>query len=46
MLAAGLIPIITSLLGGTKIQASGPTAPMTTVTALVVAYGFDHYTAS
>lgn len=46
MLAAGLIPIITSLLGGTKIQASGPTAPMTTVTALVVAYGFDHYTVS
>ncbi len=46
MLAAGIIPIITSLLGWTKIQASGPTAPMTTVTALVVAYGFDHYTAS
>lgn len=43
MLAAAIIPIITSLLWGTKIQASGPTAPMTTVTALVVAYGFDHY---
>lgn len=43
MLAAAIIPIITSLLGGTKIQASWPTAPMTTVTALIVAYGFDHY---
>ena len=43
MLAAAIIPIITSLLGGTKIQASWPTAPMTTVTALVVAYWFDHY---
>lgn len=43
MLAAAIIPIITSIFGGTKIQASGPTAPMTTITALVVAYGFEHY---
>lgn len=46
MLAAGIIPIITSLLGWTKIQASGPTAPMTTVTALIVAYGFDQYSST
>jgi SulP family sulfate permease len=43
MIAAAVIPIITSLFGGTRIQASGPTAPMTSVTALIVAYGYDHF---
>ena len=32
ILSAGLIALITSLFGGTRIQCSGPTAPMTTVT--------------
>jgi len=43
MLAASIIPIITSLLGGTRLQASGPTAPMTAVTAIIVAYAYDHF---
>lgn len=44
MLAASIIPIITSIFGGTRLQASGPTAPMTAVTALIVAYAYDHFT--
>lgn len=43
MLGAAIIPIITSLFGGTRLQASGPTAPMTTITALVVAFAHDRY---
>ena len=35
ILSAGLIAFVTSLLGGTRIQCSGPTAPMTTVTMTV-----------
>ena len=35
ILSAGLIAFVTSLLGGTRIQCSGPTAPMTTVTMAV-----------
>lgn len=35
ILSAGVIAAITSLLGGTRIQCSGPTAPMTTVTMTV-----------
>ena len=35
ILSAGLIAFITSLFGGTRIQCSGPTAPMTTVTMTV-----------
>jgi sulfate permease, SulP family len=41
MVGAAVIPIITSLLGGTKLQASGPTAPMTAVTALIVAKAYE-----
>lgn len=37
ILSAGCIALITSLIGGTKVQCSGPTAPMTTVSTLVVA---------
>ena len=37
IISAGLIAFVTSLLGGTRIQCSGPTAPMTAVTATVVA---------
>ncbi|MEA3466491.1 MAG: SulP family inorganic anion transporter, partial [Thermodesulfobacteriota bacterium] len=36
------IALITSLLGGTRIQCSGPTAPMSAVSAVVVAYAFEH----
>lgn len=35
MLAAGIIACITSLLGGTRIQCSGPTAPMSAVSVAV-----------
>lgn len=43
MIGAAVIPIITSLLGGTRIQASGPTAPMTAITALVVAGAYEAF---
>ena len=32
ILSAGVIALITAILGGTRIQCSGPTAPMTAVT--------------
>lgn len=38
MLSAALIALVTALFGGTRIQCSGPTAPMTTVTAVIVAF--------
>ena len=41
MIGAAVIPIITSLIGGTRLQASGPTAPMTAVTAVVVANAYE-----
>jgi sulfate permease, SulP family len=43
MIGAAVIPIITSLFGGTKVQASGPTAPMTAVTAVLVAKAYDNF---
>lgn len=43
MLGAAVIPIITSLFGGTRIQASGPTAPMTAITALLVAHAYESF---
>lgn len=43
MLSAAIIPIVTSLLGGTRLQASGPTAPMTAITALLVASAYDQF---
>jgi SulP family sulfate permease len=36
ILSAGCIALITALLGGTKVQCSGPTAPMTAVTVVLV----------
>jgi len=36
ILSAGFIALITALLGGTKVQCSGPTAPMTAVTVVLV----------
>ena len=38
ILSAGIFALIAGLFGGTRIQASGPTAPMTAVTVLVIAY--------
>lgn len=46
MLGAAVIPIIASIFGGTRVQASGPTAPMTAITALVVAFAYEHFTGS
>ena len=43
MIAAAIIPIITSILGGTRIQASGPTAPMTAVTVLIVGFAYQTF---
>lgn len=43
MISAAIIPIITSLVGGTRLQASGPTAPMTAVSALTVAFAYDQF---
>ena len=37
ILSAGVIALITSVFGGTRVQCSGPTAPMTAVTVLLVA---------
>ena len=41
ILSAGVIAFITALFGGTRIQCSGPTAPMTAVTVLIVAFAGD-----
>lgn len=43
MISTGIIAMITSALGGTRRQCSGPTAPMTAVTAALVAYAFETY---
>lgn len=43
MMGAAILPIIASLFGGTRIQASGPTAPMTAITALVVAFAYEQF---
>jgi SulP family sulfate permease len=43
MIGAAVIPIIASIFGGTRLQASGPTAPMTAVSALTIAYAYDHF---
>lgn len=41
MLSAAIIAIITSAFGGTRVQCSGPTGPMTAVTATLVALAYD-----
>jgi len=43
MLSAAIIPIITSALGGTPVQMSGPTAPMSALTAVLVAFAYDDF---
>ncbi|MEE2656947.1 MAG: SulP family inorganic anion transporter [Candidatus Latescibacterota bacterium] len=40
MISAGIISLITGLLGGTRVQCSGPTAPMSVVTATIVAVAY------
>ncbi len=45
MLSAALIAFVTSLLGGTRVQCSGPTAPMTAITAVVVAFAYNQMAA-
>jgi SulP family sulfate permease len=46
MIGAAIIPIVASTFGGTRIQASGPTAPMTAITALLVAFAHDRFAES
>ena len=41
IISAGIIALVTSLLGGTRVQCSGPTAPMTAVSAVVIAFAHD-----
>lgn len=43
MIGAAVIPIVASTFGGTRLQASGPTAPMTAVSALTVAFAYDSF---
>jgi SulP family sulfate permease len=43
MVAAALIPIVTSIFGGTRLQASGPTAPMTAVSTIVVVLAYSQF---
>ena len=40
MLSAGVIAFLAAALGGTRVQCSGPTAPMTAVTATVVGFAY------
>lgn len=42
MLSSAVIASITAALGGTRLQTSGPTGPMTAVTAVLVAAAHDH----
>lgn len=41
MMSAGIIALVASLFGGTRIQGSGSTAPMGALTAVVVAYAAE-----
>jgi len=43
MLSAGVIAAIVSCFGGTRVQCSGPTAPMSAVSAVIVAFAADQY---
>jgi sulfate permease, SulP family len=43
MIGAAVIPIVASAFGGTRRQASGPTGPMTAVSALLVAGAYDRF---
>lgn len=41
MISAAVIALITSLFGGTRVQCSGPTGPMTAVSAVLIATAYD-----
>lgn len=41
MLSAGIFCTVATLLGGTRIKCSGPTAPMSAVSAVIVAAAYD-----
>ncbi len=41
MISAGIIALVTSAFGGTRIQCSGPTAPMSAVSAVTVAFAHE-----
>ncbi len=41
MLSSAMIAFVTSIFGGTRVQCSGPTGPMTAVTAVLVATAYD-----
>src|SRR6187399_1058314 len=43
MIAAGIIPIMTGLFGGTRLGISGPTGPMTAVSSVTIAFAYDHF---
>lgn len=43
MISAALIPIVGSIFGGTRLQASSPTAPMTAVSVLVIASAYSQF---
>ena len=43
MIAAAVIPIITGLFGGTRLSVSGPTGPMTAVSAVIIAFAYDNF---
>ncbi len=45
MISAGIIAFITAAFGGTRVQCSGPTAPMSAVSAVVIAYAFEQVVA-
>ena len=38
MISAGIIAVVTALFGGTRVQCSGPTAPMTAVTVAIMGF--------
>ncbi|PLY01303.1 MAG: hypothetical protein C0624_10725 [Desulfuromonas sp.] len=44
MISAGIIAFVTACLGGTRVQCSGPTAPMSAVSAVVVAFTHEQFT--
>ncbi len=43
IISAGIIALVTALFGGTRIQCSGPTAPMTAVTAVLIGFAHDEF---
>lgn len=45
IISAGIIALLTSLLGGTRVQCSGPTAPMTAITVVVMAFAANELVA-